>query len=1432
MSRDALVVGINAYRHKALNTLEGVPAKDAEAIAQILEKYGKFRVRRLPEYIDKWGDNARRVVAHNAEVTVKGLRTAIQQLFYPQGDHVPETALLYFSGHGLRHTWAGEQIGYLATSDVNPEEELLGFELAWLQKIMKASPIKQQIVWLDCCHSGELLSSSGIFADLTHKSSLTVNESLQDINPDTEGDYDRCLITASRGFELAFQQVDNDHGVLTAALLKGLDPTQRSDKWVTNTTLADFIKQSLSQEVQCPLFLNYGKPIVLTTAVAQKTGDSAEANICPYKGLAYFDLEDAEFFHGRIALTDRLINKINQHNFLAVIGPSGSGKSSVVRAGLLYELKLGQKLSRSDRWQYDYKPFTPSEQPFKKLKQVLGTRLNNLAKVIQKDEHERVVLFIDQFEECFTLCQSDKERQQFFDCLLDTLEQTVGKLCLIIAMRADFLGKCAEYPRLANKIRAKESLELVAPMSEKDLRKAIEEPAKKVGLEVEPLLVDRLIEDVEGYPGSLPLLQFTLTELWKTRKEPYLNSLTLLAYNNLKGIKGALEKVANEVFLSLSKQQQVVAKRIFLELIQPGQETEDTRRRILKHSLVNEQQSEAVLDEVIGKLVDTRLITRTLVDTENPKSPVILDVVHEALIRHWQELKEWLAQYRDAIRTERKLEDEAEEWEKLGKPEDPAHLRQGARLTEAQDYLEKYGELGLLNALAEEFIQVSQQVQKQIDKEKDEQIRTLNKALTESNLREQAMRVQNLLPARPVESLLLAIQTINLNLERLQEDVLSPVLDCLLWAMSYVHEQNRLNGHNAEICAISLSPDGRQFVSASFDGTLQLWDLTGSPTGNPFRASEQDRINAVAFSPNGEQVVSAHIEYDFNSVSQFDEYGPFGITPSVKICLWNLEGKQVREPFQGPKDEINSVAFSQDGRWIVGGCSDSSLWLWSVKDSSVRHQLQGHEAPVNSVTFSSNGQLIISSSRDGTIRLWNLQGQQVGKPFRSGKEDIITTIVASSNGQWIASGDHDGKIHVWNLPKKRLHVSFQAHNASISSIAFSCNNKLIISGGVDKVIHIWDLDGNRICRPLQGHEDVVTSVVSSPINEKLIVSGSGDKTIRIWNLQNLQSNPLCAHQNRVNSVAFSPDSKMIISATDEGMLGLWDLQGNLLVPLLQGHQESITSIAFSPDGNLIVSGSADRTLCLWDRQGKAIGQPFQGHEDVVNSVAFSPDGNLIVSGSADRTLCLWDRQGKAISQPFQGHEDVVNSVAFSPDGNLIVSGGNDGVIQLWNLQGTLVTPPFRGHEGGVTCVAFSPISQFLISGGIDRTLRLWDLEGNKITEPFQGHGGWVSSVSFSRDGKHIISSSYDYSLKLWDLRGSTIGPPFQGHEDVVSSVAVSPDGRWIISGSYDGTLRLWDSSDWSVRLRLAHQRLQNHSLMVSQLQLTNGKMNHRNQLLD
>ncbi|MCA1992651.1 MAG: hypothetical protein LDL41_11555, partial [Coleofasciculus sp. S288] len=666
--------------------------------------------------------------------------------------------------------------------------------------------------------------------------------------------------------------------------------------------------------------------------------------------------------------------------------------------------------------------------------------------------------------------------------LLGALEQTEGKLRVVITMRADFYGKCLEqqYAGLTEQIKA--NCVPVTPLNAAELREAITQPAELVGLKVEPELVQRMIADVQGSPGSLPLLEFALTELWEQWRKQWQQQQTLLTpqlkltnYEQLDGVKGALEKQANQVYEALSAEEQLVAQCIFLALTQLGEGTEDTRRRVWKRDLINKQHSESLVNRIIGKLADARLlVTDEIRGADSEQTEVVVDVAHEALIRHWGRLRQWIEENREAIRIQRKVEAAAKEWNSRGrgKLDEVAYLLQGSRLKEAEEYLEKYLHLGHLNQLAQEFIQKSQAAQVRLEAEK----RVLNQARTESELRGQAVIVLKLLPVQPLDALVLAIQTMGLNLDQLgEEKILTPVQGSLNQAMTKARVPITLQGHKSYVSSVAISLDGKVIISGSTDKTVRLWDIKGNSIGQPLRG-HKDAVRSVAISLDGKLIVSG--------------------SNDKTVRLWDIKGNPIGQPLRGHKNSVYSVAISPNDQMIVSGSDDGTVRLWDIEGNSIAQPLQGHEYAVSSVAISPNNQVIVSGSADKTVRLWDIEGNPIGQPLR-GHEGWVNSVAFSRDGKLIVSGSADKTVRLWDIEGNPIGQPLRGPENWVNSVAFSRDGKLIVSGSSDKTARLWDIEGNPIGQPLQGHEGWVSSVAFSR-DDQMIVCGSGDGTVRLW----------------------------------------------------------------------------------------------------------------------------------------------------------------------------------------------------------------------------------------------------------------------------------------------------------------------------------------------
>ncbi|MEH1833594.1 MAG: caspase family protein, partial [Nostoc sp.] len=922
----AIVIGINYYpEYTTLKPLTAA-ADDAEKIAEQLEQYGyrPFRAQCLPRTLNQKGESK---IDRQGAVKVQELREAIANLFNPPPPNpIPETALFFFSGHGWCKTVVGKEEVFLATSDALPEKAIYGIPLSWLGEQLQRSQAKRVVVWLDCCYSGELLKF-------------------------IPRDKDYCLITATRSYETGVE-IPHTQGLLTEALLAGLNPENDADGIINSHKLADFIISQMPNTVQRPLIANSPRAILLSTKFSQKSFQDK----CPYRSLSYFSetKEDAEVFYGRSALTQELIKQVREkHRLIAVLGASGSGKSSLLRAGLFYQLKLGQEIPGSDRWTY-ITPFTPKESPVKSLQESFSLSLPNLfypgtpeniTHVIGerlKVLNTPVILIIDQFEECFTM-GDDSQRQGFFDCLRELIDCT-DNLYIFIGMRSDFRGRWREYPEFVGRIH--KPYINVEHLNRQEIAEAITKPADWVGLGIEGRLKQQLINDVEDYPGSLPLLQYTLTELWRESRNQGDEVLSLKTYEDLGGVEGTLQKRADAVYESLSPTEKTVARRIFLELTQMG-ETTDVRRRVRLGELVNSHHALELLQQVSEKLADkdARLITKT---DEPDSHDVILDVVHEALIRHWQMLREWKEEYKVGIGIERQIEAEAQEWERNDKK--PGFLRKDDRLAVAEGYLARFGDWQMLNGVAEVYIQESQGLRNRLVREEKESIKieaqrkqrnqfvtifaTLSFGLAGLavyqwwNAQKNAKVAQqqgvialaqtseaSLLSDRQLEAAVAATQSGRqisgriLQDANLEQTANQQAVFALKRAIYNTQERNRLEGHSSAVNSVAFSPDGKTIASASSDNTVKVWDAATAKEITTFK-EHSSAVNSVAFSPDGKTIASASSDN------------------TVKV--WDAATAKEITTFKGHSDAVRGVAFSPDGKTIASASSDNTVKVWDA----------------------------------------------------------------------------------------------------------------------------------------------------------------------------------------------------------------------------------------------------------------------------------------------------------------------------------------------------------------------------------------------------------------------------------------------------------------------------------------------------------------------
>ncbi len=1138
----------------------------------------------------------------------------------------------------------------------------------------------------------------------------------------------------------------------------------------------------------------------------------------PYKGLRAFQEADASDFFGREALTARLLRRLQDPDragrFLAVVGPSGSGKSSVVQAGVVPLLRQGY-ISGSARWfivrmQPGADPFAELETALLRialgappdLAERLRGSVDGLAAVVNQilpDSVSDLVLVIDQFEEVFTLTTDEAVRARFLKSLHHAVTTPDCRLHAIITLRADFYDRPLLYPDFGNLIR--EQTEVVLPMNASELEQAILRPAERAGLVIEPVLARALIDNVIEQPGALPLLQYTLTDLFERRQD---STLTYAAYQAAGGISGTLARRADELYEQLPPAHQKLARQVLLRLVAVSEGAEPTRQRIKWAALLSlaAEQDRPVIREILDLFGRNRLLT---FDHDPQTREPTVEVAHEALIREWKRLQGWLEENRADLLTQRRLATAILEWNNAGR--DPSYLATGNRLAQFEAW--RASTSLTLNADETAYLDASVALRRRAAARLRLFIAALilfalvSLGLAKFAFDQQAATAAQARISRSRELAATAITnrsaldlSLLLSLEALDSaDTFEARSSLLTGLQTQPQLITFLHGHTDWVRSVAFSPDGSLLVSAGRDGTIRRWDVAARQSIDPPLIGHTDWINSLVFSPDGSLLASA--------------------SRDGTIRLWpTASAEPPGEPLTGHNVEVWAVAFSPDGRVLVSGDAAGGLLLWDLTaEPATFRRLEGHTAAVYAVAFSPDGRLIASAGEEQTIRLWDAAtGEPLGDPLAA-HANWVLALAFNPEGTRLASVGVDASVILWDVQARQALGRLQnAHNGWIRDVAFSPDGTRLVTASMDGTLRLWDATSGQLTATLDGHRDAVWSVAFNA-DGTLLASGGQDKAVVLWASEPQQrlAHPIVASLPAAASIAFSPDGTLAATAsgqylglTESNAITLWQLaaagpDGMPPSTTLEGHAELVTAVVFSPDGTRLASTSVDQTVRLWavepDGTATPVGGPLQGHASAVISLACSPDGRRLASGDDDGLILLWDAvTGAASGNPLQGHADSVTALAFSPDGRRLASGGRDGQIILWDMADGRRLAAFPAHDTAVMTLAFSPDGSLLASGGRDNLVRLWDAaSGVSIRPPLAGHTHWVLSAAFSPDGSTLATGSRDGGILLWDVgAGRALGAPLAGEGGWITALAYTADGQTLLAGSTTTVLTRWD----------------------------------------
>ena len=1183
----------------------------------------------------------------------------------------------------------------------------------------------------------------------------------------------------------------------------------------------------------------------------------------PYKGLRPFEEADAAHFFGRDTFVQELLSKMAEINdlarFLAVVGPSGSGKSSAVKAGLLPALRRGG-LPGSEKW--FVAEMTPGANPYDELISALAqvaiqpispamadslkNNTRGLLQLIQQllptDPAVQLVLLIDQFEELFTLTTDEAVRVHFLENIITAVLSPISRLRIIVTMRADFTDRPLRYVDFGDLMRQR--TEFILPLSPDELEQAIEQPVKQLGMYLEPGLTTRIVSDVGDEPGALPLLQYALTELFERQEE---GQLTRSAYEASGGVLGALARRADEIYTSLDGNGRSFTRQLFLRLISLGEGVEDTRRRVCLSELealnldaaTNTQQDLNAVTNLYGKF---RLLT---FDRDPLTREPTVEVAHEALLREWGRLRQWLDESRDDIRLQRRLATAVDEWEQANR--DAGFLLLGSRLDLFADWVSQ-SPVALTHS-EEQFLAASQARQTEIEAERAaQQQRELaiaqQMAETErQRAEEQAQSVRRLrigavvLAGISLVTIVLAVlafnarttaqreATVNRSLRLADQatelDEAGNVDGALALALTAVDIEDPppetisdlaevasgmgtravLTGHNGAVKAGAFSPDGQQAISGGCgqlaasqptavgdctQGELILWDLS-TMTETTRWSGHDNWITALAWSPDGSVILSG------------DENG--------ELMMWDAANQTEIAHWSAHNGRIYAIVLNPDGTLAATAGKDGEVVLLDVSNRQIAQRLQGHDGAVLALDFSPDGTQLVSGSADATMMLWDLQTGMALQQF-VGHASGVNGVAFTPDGSAILSSG-DLSLRLWETATG-AELQVRESGDTPSGLVLSSNGRTVLHT-VGHIVYTWDLQAwNAAHRKLFGHDGEIEDIALT-LDGKLALTAGDDGLVRIWNLQGADNLWQIVIGRSATGVAVSPDGTQL-AIGGWGQAGiLWDVPSSSPTVELTGGKGIIApgGIDFSADGRWVIAGSGDYdqsteagSVLVWDAKTGDVQCDLQGITRRPRTVAFSPKNGYALSGSQGEDgldeLILWDVNTCQLVRRFDTQQDTTG-IDFSADGQLAVTASAfSGNATLWNVNTGEAVQVYPLPDEVFLDVAFGADDETVLTAAISGLIVEWDRETGVELQRYWGHDGGVWSVEVSPDNRYMVSSDDTGTVILWDLVSGTELRRHHAHNGLSFQAAFSPDGQTVYSVSADQTLAIWQIGDPSL----------------------------------
>ena len=1108
--------------------------------------------------------------------------------------------------------------------------------------------------------------------------------------------------------------------------------------------------------------------------------DTAERT--PYRGLASFRTEDADFFFGREREAEAVRNRLRVQPLVAIVGPSGAGKSSFVKAGVVPGLPaawavitirpgpaplaaLSAALCRGtgslgpfrDGGGIDIgEPITSGSDPVE-----VGRRLRRAATAARRT----VLLVVDQLEELFTLCQDRDEQTCFAAVLAAAAGSPADPVRIVVTLRDDFLTRAEALAPLRHRIG--QGIQLLATPGPDELERIIAGPAGRLGYVFDdPALVGEMVREVADAPGALPLLAFAMGELWQLRDRHY-RQLTRAAHRSLGGVVGALADHAEGLLASLPAEEQRLVREAFRVLVT----AEGTRAVVARAELIHALGDSARAERVIERLVGGRLLVAS-----DGAGGERIEVVHEALLTAWSRLVAWREEDAGNAKLRDQLRSASEQWHERGRPR--GLLWRDEALAEYRIWRARYP--GGLTATEEAFASASLRQARRGRTWRQVVVAAAFVTLSAGTLQLLAMNQES------------DARLVRLHLEQGREAVAEgDVMRGLVYLGEAYREGAEGTGLDVMLAGAmravggdlvtvrdprrpvgvpELSPDGALLLTSG-DDQSQVWDArTGALLATIPGTGYRPWSDWTAFDPASARVAL--------------------LTGPDTIGLWNPRTGALLRTLRGHTQQITEVRFSPDGRRILSASADGTARVWDGSTGAPLATMKtASGAPLPAAAWSPDGQRVVAGDTGGAIHVWDAA---TGAAIRdlAGPRQYVRSLVFSPDGAKVAAATWDAKAWLWDAATGALLFTFE-HDRPLDNVAFDATGARLVTSSQDRTARIWSTATGAPIVTLEGHTGPVFMAAFSRDGARIATVG-GDETVRLWDAAT--GRPVWTFVGARAAASFDPTGQRVATGRIDGTATVWDARQSRFVRSFR-HDTEVRAARFSPDGTRVLTAGEDRRIRLWDARTGAVVAATESLSFPQSTVTWSHDGKRFMT-LEDKVARIRDAATMQPLVALTGHTEPFwgeGGGDFSPDGRLVVTASQDRTARVWDATTGAPLLTLEGHTKGVTSAVFDPSGRRILTTSTDNTARIWDASTGRLLTSLEGHSHQVNRSAFHPDGDLVVTSSTDGTARLWDAADGALLRVLD--EPWVDEASFSPDGRTILTSSRGGAAAtMWDVS--------------------------------------